>query len=110
MWVAANRPAAPVAHRYSVDQQRQWIFSPDGKSVVHGGQSGLEVKSVTDNKWTSVRGTELAAFPFWAPDASAIGFFSQGRLKMVLLNSHEVRNLADAPSTGGTWREGSTTV
>ena len=49
-------------------------------------------------------GTEGARYPFWAPDGRAIGFFADGKLKRIDLESGGLQVLADAPSgRGGTW-------
>ena len=49
-------------------------------------------------------GTEGASFPFWAPDADAIGFFAEGKLKRVDIAGGAPQALADAPNgRGGTW-------
>ncbi len=53
-------------------------------------------------------GTDGAAYPFWAPDGKAIGFFANGKLKRIDLAGGAPQTLADAPAgRGGTWnREG----
>ena len=49
-------------------------------------------------------GTEGAAYPFWAPDGRAIGFFADGKLKRIDLTGGAVQVLADASlGRGGTW-------
>jgi Tol biopolymer transport system component len=42
--------------------------------------------------------------PFWSPDGSAIGFFAEGKLKVLDVAGGTVRNLWDAPNdSSGTW-------
>src|SRR5262249_35338900 len=49
-------------------------------------------------------GTDGATFPFWSPDSLSIGFFADGKLKRLDLQSGRPQTLADAPAArGGTW-------
>jgi serine/threonine-protein kinase len=41
-------------------------------------------------------GTDNAIFPFWSPDGSSLGFFADGKLKRIDLDSGLVRTLCDA--------------
>jgi Tol biopolymer transport system component len=49
-------------------------------------------------------GTERAQFPFWSPDGKAIGFFSDGKLKRLDVDTGAVQNITNAiAARGGTW-------
>ena len=51
-------------------------------------------------------GTDGGRMPFWSPDSRAIGFFAEGRLKRIDLDSGTVLPLAAAPNPfGGTWTD-----
>jgi Tol biopolymer transport system component len=42
--------------------------------------------------------------PFWSPDSRSVGFFGQGKLKTVDIETGQIRTLADAGAArGGTW-------
>jgi Tol biopolymer transport system component len=42
--------------------------------------------------------------PFWSPDSRAVGFFAEGKLKKIDIDSGSVQSLANASSgVGGTW-------
>ena len=48
--------------------------------------------------------TDGASLPFWSPDSRSIGFFGQGKLKTVDIQTGQIRTLADAGAPrGGTW-------
>jgi Tol biopolymer transport system component len=53
-------------------------------------------------------GSEGASFPFWSPDGTAIGFFSDGKLKRIDVEGGPAQTICDAPNgRGGSWnREG----
>ena len=52
--------------------------------------------------------TDGASLPFWSPDSRSVGFFGQGKLKTVDIETGQIRTLADAgapeaaPGTGTT--------
>jgi hypothetical protein len=49
-------------------------------------------------------GTQGATFPFWSPDSFSIGFFADGKLKTLEINTGVIHTLCVAPSArGGTW-------
>jgi len=89
-----------------------FALSPDGRRLVFvsttSGEPRLWVRSFDQSAERPLSGTEGAAQPFWSPDGTAVGFFADGRLKRIDLESGSVRVLADSPvSRGGTWsREG----
>jgi hypothetical protein len=44
--------------------------------------------------------------PFWKPDGRELGFFSQGKLKTVVISSGQIRTLTDASGArGGAWNK-----
>ncbi|HEX2460529.1 MAG TPA: protein kinase [Vicinamibacterales bacterium] len=48
--------------------------------------------------------TDGASLPFWSPDSRSVGFFGQGKLKTVDIETGQIRTLADAGGArGGTW-------
>jgi eukaryotic-like serine/threonine-protein kinase len=90
------------------DSPTSLSLSPDGRQLAYvattEGQSRVWVRLLDDTDPRPLVGTEGASFPFWAPDASAIGFFAEGKLKRVDLAGGASQALADAPNgRGGTW-------
>ena len=68
------------------------------------GSRSLWVRAMAAATATSISGTQGAAFPFWSPDRQRIGFFADGKLKIVDVAGGAMRVIADVrrPS-GGTW-------
>ena len=90
------------------DSPTSLALSPDGRQLAYvattEGQSRVWVRLLDDTDARALMGTEGASFPFWAPDARAIGFFAEGKLKRVDLAGGASQTLADAPNgRGGTW-------
>ena len=85
-----------------------FALSPDGRQLafVANGENGsqLWVRPLGQVEAWPLAGTEGAAFPFWAPDSSAIAFFADGLLKRVSVTGGQPVVVADAPSArGGAW-------
>jgi Tol biopolymer transport system component/tRNA A-37 threonylcarbamoyl transferase component Bud32 len=81
-------------------------ISPDGLKIVFVADSspaGLWLRSLESGETRPLVGTENAAFPFWSPDSSSIGFFASGKLKRIDVGNGLVTTLADAAGRGGTW-------
>jgi len=83
-------------------------LSPDGTMVAFegsmDGQSLLWVHSFESPPARPLMGTESASLPFWSPDNRSLGFFADGKLKRIDLDTGSVRVLADAPiGRGGAW-------
>jgi Tol biopolymer transport system component len=83
-------------------------ISPDGQRIVFvatsEGRSRLSLRSLDANSARPLAGTELASYPFWSPDGRSIGFFADGKLKVIDVDSRSVRTVASASSgQGGTW-------
>ena len=82
--------------------------APDGRRLVFAasrlGAPELWLHDLSTGQAHALPATEGAAFPFWAPDATRVGFFAGGRLRSIDLASGEVADLADAPAPrGGAW-------
>jgi hypothetical protein len=69
----------------------------DGKTV-------LALRPMASLRFRIVEGSEGAAFPFWSPDSSWVGFFAGGKLKRVAAAGGLPQPICDAPEPhGGTW-------
>ena len=87
----------------------QIAISPDGQQLVaspaFGRNTALWLRPIASTSGTTLPGTEGAAFPFWSPDGASIGFFADGKLKRVDVDSRAIQILADAPTArGGAWQ------
>lgn len=80
-------------------------LSPDGRRIVYpaarNGDAALWLHDLRTGRADAVPGTDDARLPFWSADGRSIGFFSEGRLRMLALDSHTVQDLADAPAPAG---------
>jgi predicted Ser/Thr protein kinase len=87
--------------------ERSVRLSPDGRLLLSGDRP-LQVRSLEEGDWKDLPNTKTEEQPFWSEDSSAVGFFDEGRLKVVAIDGKSpVRNLAAAPDpAGGTWRGG----
>jgi len=71
------------------------------------GAPQLWVRPLDSTAAQPLAGTEDAAFPFWSPDSRSLGFFAQGKLRIIDASGGAVQTLADAPQPrGGTWAGG----
>jgi len=84
--------------------------SPDGTRLVFGAPDETGKFVLWDRQFNNpiarpLPGTEeTIAYPFWSPDSRNVGFFADGKLKTIDINSGAVRRLCDAPAgRGGTW-------
>jgi Tol biopolymer transport system component len=83
-----------------------FAISPDGSRLAFvaigpdGGKS-LWVRSLDAREAQELKETRNAALPFWAPDARRMGFFAEGKLKVLDTGSGAIQVLADAPAAGG---------
>jgi len=112
------RAPAPVVHplRVSILAPEQHTFdplsialSPDGTKLAFvatpaGGSPQLWVRPLDSTAAQPLAGTEDAAYPFWSPDSRSLGFFAQGKLRIIDASGGAVQTLADAPAPrGGAW-------
>jgi Tol biopolymer transport system component len=113
---AANRlhaylvPPEAMAFRLDGDDAAPPVVSPDGTRVAYGVAGDgdrLWLDSLSTGATQSLPATERAKFPFWSHDGRSIGFFADGKLKRIDLDSGEVTALAPAPDgRGGAWGRG----
>ena len=84
-------------------------LSPDGAKLAFsataaGGAPQLWVRSLDSTSAQPLAGTDDAAFPFWSPDSRSLGFFAQGKLRIIDASGGAVQTLAGAPQPrGGAW-------
>ena len=88
-----------------------FAIAPDGSRLAFvalgpDGDTSLWVRGLSSPDAQYLTGTEGAAFPFWSPDSENIGFFAQGKLKAVNLETSAVQNVCDATTGfGGSWNQ-----
>jgi serine/threonine-protein kinase len=91
-------------------------LSPDGRRVafaaapstaLRAGRSGapqIWVRDLTTGDTAALPGTEQGVLPFWSRDGRQVGFFADGRLKALSLDTKQISDLAEAAAPrGGTW-------
>jgi Tol biopolymer transport system component len=82
-------------------------LAPDGRRIAFAARTGapqLSVRDVTTDETAALPATENAILPFWSPDGRSVGFFADGRLKALSLDTQQVTDIAAAPAPrGGTW-------
>jgi eukaryotic-like serine/threonine-protein kinase len=84
-------------------------LSPDGAKLAFvaaaaGGAPQLWVRPMDSTAAQPLAGTDDASFPFWSPDSRSLGFFAQGKLKIIDSSGGAVQTLADASQPrGGAW-------
>jgi serine/threonine protein kinase len=91
-------------------------ISPDGQKIAfaaqYQGRSQLWLRSLDSVVARPLAGTGNpygANPPFWSPDNRSIGFFADGKLKRIDIDSGSVKVLANAPNPrGGTWSQDGT--
>ena len=85
-------------------------LAADGRTLaypaLHAGVASLVRQDLRDGSTQPLGDTEGAAAPFWSPDGSRIGFFSNAHLNIVDIATGRASMLADAPSgRGGTMNQ-----
>lgn len=80
-------------------------ISPDGSEVAfvvnRGGKHVLYRRLLSEGELREVPGSEGGQGPFYSPDGDALGFFVNGKLKIMKLASGVTVELAQAPSVRG---------
>ena len=94
----------------SLETDEAPAISPDGRRLLFVGHDSTG-KQLLYTLALDVAGpaqplanTVGASLPFWSPDSQSVGFFGQGKLKTVDIETGQIRTLADAGAArGGTW-------
>ena len=87
----------------------QFAVSPDGRrlafvAAVPPDPPQVWIRALDSLTPLPLAGTQGAEYPFWSPDGTSLGFFSNGSLKRAELAGGPARVLAPAPNgRGGTW-------
>jgi Tol biopolymer transport system component len=80
-------------------------ISPDGRTIAFVASDAdvprLWARDLGTGRAQAIAGTEYASLPFWSPDGRAIGFFAEGQIRAIDLQSHVVRTLSTAPVPAG---------
>jgi len=107
----APEPALPL--RVSILPPEQHNFdpmsialSPDGTKLAFvasatGTAAQLWVRPLDSTAAQPLAGTDDASTPFWSPDSRSLGFFAQGKLRIIDASGGAVQTLADAPQPRG---------
>ena len=105
-----------AAFMFLGDQAGPLVLSPDGRALAFVGTtakdgSKLYVRPLDTLNPVALIGTENAQSPFWSPDGRKVGFFANGKLKSVEIESGGITQICDAPSgRGGSWSTDGTIV
>ncbi|MBZ5557724.1 MAG: hypothetical protein LAO77_10675 [Acidobacteriia bacterium] len=84
-------------------------LSPDERALVFVGSDRSGVHRLWRLRFgetiaTVLNGTDGATAPFWAPDGRRLGFFADGTLKTIEVDTARAQVVADAPTPrGGAW-------
>jgi hypothetical protein len=109
-------PFAVAIETPSTTDPLSLALSPDGRAIVFvatsEGNAKLWLRSMDST--TSVHpltGTDRASLPFWSPDGRSVGFFADGQLKRIDLESGLIRSLTRAiVPAGGAWNRDGTII
>jgi len=85
-----------------------FAVSPDGRKLAFtaplNGIVMLWVRALDSLDARPLAGTDNAAYPFWSPDSSSIGFCAPHKLKVVDISGGPARDIADiVVGRGGAW-------
>ena len=105
---ASWTPGAGVEPGAGSDYLFGLALAADGRRLVYpGAKAGvvtLWLQDLSTGNTRALPGTEHAVAPFWSADATRVGFFAGGQLRVLDLEAGTVSALADAASPrGGTW-------
>ena len=106
---AALRLSVPLPDKFGVSYL---VLSPDGRTVAVAGsfgtRDGLWLRALDSLEPRPLSNTDGARHPFWAPDGRSLGFFADGKLKIIPVAGGPATALCDAGTGGGgAWnREG----
>ena len=84
-------------------------LSPDGRKIIFAatseGRTQLWVRALDATSATLLQGTDGATYPFWSADSRSAGFFADGKLKRIDVDSGAIQVLAERVlnGRGGSW-------
>ncbi|MBZ5571368.1 MAG: serine/threonine-protein kinase [Acidobacteriia bacterium] len=98
----------PAGSDMNLNFGEQLAISPDGSKLAipanRNGGNGLWVRDLKYGTMTLLAGTDNAIYPFWSPDSSRVGFFSNGKLRTMSASGGPVQIICDAADgRGGSW-------
>ena len=115
LYRSSRKPTALLAN-VVIDLPAGWsilnqppAISPDSRHIAFSavnsdGQRAIWLRSLDEGAARLLANTTHGVEPFWSPDGSAIGFFAEGKLKVLDVAGGTARNLCDAPNdSSGTW-------
>jgi len=99
----------PAAIQFAIDTPgpiaQGFAISPDGRrlvfDVVSPGADPLWMHSFDSSASQPLPGTESGLNPFWSPDGRSIGFFAEGKLKIIDVAGGPPRVIAEGDGSGG---------
>jgi len=92
------------------------VLSQDGKNLAFvaaeaGRARRIYLRSLGSLEARPLSGTDNAFAPFWSPDGRKLGFFADGKLRVIDTQGGTPVSLADAPNgRGGSWSPDGTIV
>jgi serine/threonine protein kinase len=123
-WWLRPTPAPPPAIVFAVSPPEAggigvgggvaMAISPDGAQIVFGANSGdaasrpslwvRSLGSIDARSLPAAANISVNASPFWSPNSRAVGFWSEGKLRRIDLDSGVVTVIGDTPPVSGpTW-------
>jgi serine/threonine protein kinase len=113
LWYLKSRPATQTMYFSSPAPfpAASVALSADGHSLAlvaystPANKNVIWIQQIGSRTATVLPGTEGATYPFWSPDGHSIGFFADGKLKIMDVGAGRTPQiLADAPfGRGGAW-------
>jgi WD40 repeat protein len=112
-WIPRQAPEERI--EITTPSVGDFAVSPDGSKLVYAsnyeGRAQLFLRALGSFVPEMLPGTAGASNPFWSPNGKSVGFFADGVMKRINLESREVKTLASYPPgdgmnpSGATWNE-----
>jgi len=100
----------PAQSGFTWEGEEGVSVSPDGEDLAFtvidsNGKAHVWMRSIRSFSARKLQGTEDGLFPFWSPDSKYIGFFANGQMKKVSVESGASISICEVGigTTGGTW-------